>query len=133
MGATENTLTHPVPPRQRASSAATPIFTSIPASTTTTPTTPVTPITTTATATTTNSVDAIDALYFLVVSVTTTGYGEIVPRHWVARIFTSVYVLVGMGLLGVAAGALSNHLLDSRPKVIAHPNSTASLDNISDN
>mmetsp|Transcript_83881 Transcript_83881/g.237229 ORF Transcript_83881/g.237229 Transcript_83881/m.237229 type:complete len:707 (-) Transcript_83881:60-2180(-) len=62
------------------------------------------------------SVDAIDALYFLVVSVTTTGYGEIVPRHWVARIFTSVYVLVGMGLLGVAAGALSNHLLDSRPK-----------------
>ena len=49
--------------------------------------------------------------------VTTTGYGDLKPSHWFARIFTSFFVLVGMGLLGVAAGAFANHAKNShRPK-----------------
>ena len=41
----------------------------------------------------------VDALYLSVVTLTTVGYGDIAPRTDVGKLFTAVYVLVGVGIL----------------------------------
>jgi voltage-gated potassium channel len=41
----------------------------------------------------------VDALYFSVVTLTTVGYGDFAPRTDVGKLFTAVYVLVGIGIL----------------------------------
>jgi voltage-gated potassium channel len=41
----------------------------------------------------------IDALYFSIVTLTTVGYGDFAPRTDVGKLFTAVYVLVGVGIL----------------------------------
>jgi voltage-gated potassium channel len=66
----------------------------------------------------------IDAFYFSVVTLTTVGYGDFAPQTDVGKIFTAVYVLVGVGILlafvtTVAAKASQTPLLhqpNGRPK-----------------
>jgi voltage-gated potassium channel len=41
----------------------------------------------------------LDALYFTVVSLTTVGYGDLHPETSVGKVFTMIYLLVGIGLL----------------------------------
>ena len=41
----------------------------------------------------------VDALYFSVTTLTTVGYGDFSPQTAAGKIFTVVYVLVGVGLL----------------------------------
>ena len=41
----------------------------------------------------------IDALYFSVVTLTTVGYGDFAPKTDIGKLFTAVYVLVGIGIL----------------------------------
>jgi voltage-gated potassium channel len=41
----------------------------------------------------------VDALYFSVVTLTTVGYGDFAPETDVGKLFTAVYVLVGVGIL----------------------------------
>jgi voltage-gated potassium channel len=41
----------------------------------------------------------IDSLYFSVTTLTTVGYGDFSPQTAAGKIFTVVYVLVGVGLL----------------------------------
>jgi voltage-gated potassium channel len=41
----------------------------------------------------------VDALYFSVVTLTTVGYGDFAPQTDVGKLFTAVYVLVGVGIL----------------------------------
>jgi voltage-gated potassium channel Kch len=41
----------------------------------------------------------VDALYFSVVTLTTVGYGDFAPETDVGKLFTAVYVLVGIGIL----------------------------------
>lgn len=48
----------------------------------------------------------IDALYFSVMSLATVGYGDIVPHTAFGKLFTTVYVLVGFGLIAAFANLL---------------------------
>jgi len=41
----------------------------------------------------------VDALYFSVTTLTTVGYGDYSPETTLGKLFTVVYVLVGVGLL----------------------------------
>jgi voltage-gated potassium channel len=41
----------------------------------------------------------VDAFYFSVVTLTTVGYGDFAPRTDAGKLFTAVYVLVGVGIL----------------------------------
>jgi len=41
----------------------------------------------------------VDAFYFSVVTLTTVGYGDFAPKTDAGKLFTAVYVLVGIGIL----------------------------------
>jgi voltage-gated potassium channel len=41
----------------------------------------------------------VDALYFSVVTLTTVGYGDFAPQTDAGKLFTTLYVLVGVGIL----------------------------------
>ena len=52
----------------------------------------------------------IDSLYFSIISFTTVGYGDIYPKTSAGKLFTALYVIVGI----VIFGALINNLIKSR-------------------
>ena len=41
----------------------------------------------------------LDSLYFSVITLTTVGYGDFSPKPPAGKIFTMIYVLVGLGLI----------------------------------
>ena len=41
----------------------------------------------------------IDAFYFCVITLTTIGYGDLTPKTAMGKLFTVVYIFVGLGLL----------------------------------
>jgi voltage-gated potassium channel len=43
--------------------------------------------------------DVIDSLYFSTTTLATVGFGDFVPTHWYSKLFTVVYILVGVGIL----------------------------------
>ncbi|MCA9342665.1 two pore domain potassium channel family protein [Candidatus Saccharibacteria bacterium] len=51
----------------------------------------------------------VDSFYFSVITLTTVGYGDITPHTDAGKIFTSIYVLVGITMLA----AIANYLLNS--------------------
>jgi voltage-gated potassium channel len=42
---------------------------------------------------------ALDALYFSVITLTTVGYGDFAPRTAAGKIFTMVYLIMGIGII----------------------------------
>lgn len=55
----------------------------------------------------------IDALYFAVVTIATVGYGDLVPRTVLGKLFTIVYILTGIGLFVAFAAALTQRVVDA--------------------
>lgn len=45
----------------------------------------------------------VDAFYFCTITLTTVGYGDIVPHTDPGKIFTIFYVLTGIGIIGTFA------------------------------
>ena len=43
----------------------------------------------------------LEAVYFTVVSITTVGYGDFSPTFWSHRVINSLYLLFGVGFVGV--------------------------------
>jgi len=52
----------------------------------------------------------LDSLYFSVVTLTTVGYGDLNPTTPISKIFTIVYILIGLGLFFVFVNTLSRRL-----------------------
>lgn len=48
----------------------------------------------------------VDSLYFSVITLTTIGYGDIVPKTDAGKLFTTAYVLVGIGILAAVVNLL---------------------------
>jgi voltage-gated potassium channel Kch len=48
----------------------------------------------------------VDSLYFSVVSLTTVGYGDIAPTTDAGKLFTVLYLLIGVGIIAAFLGNL---------------------------
>lgn len=53
----------------------------------------------------------IDAAFFATVTISTVGYGDLVPVTVAGKIFTMGYIVVGIGLFVAAGTALAEHLI----------------------
>lgn len=53
-----------------------------------------------------------DAMYFCVVTMTTTGYGDLVPRSALAKLLACIYVFTGMALAGFILGKAADYLVE---------------------
>lgn len=59
----------------------------------------------------------VDALYFCIVTLTTVGYGDLLPTSDGAKVFTMFFVLFGIGLIGSALGIVSGYLMDKQEEL----------------
>jgi len=57
----------------------------------------------------------VDALYFSVVTLTTVGYGDFAPQTDVGKLFTALYVLVGIGILLTFVTTLAAKMSQASP------------------
>ena len=51
----------------------------------------------------------LDSLYFSVVTLTTVGYGDLSPQTSIGKIFTIVYIILGLGILSSFIILLAEH------------------------
>ena len=58
----------------------------------------------------------IQSFYFSVVTISTVGYGDLVPTSDASRLFTAIYILVGVGIGIAALGILGSKLLKNRER-----------------
>ena len=56
----------------------------------------------------------LDSAFFAVVTISTVGYGELVPQTVLGKLFTMFYILVGLGVFVAAASAVADALLRRR-------------------
>jgi hypothetical protein len=56
----------------------------------------------------------VDSVYFSVITLTTVGYGDFSPETTVGKIFTIVYVLIGLGILVSFLSAVAGHAVEAR-------------------
>eukprot|EP00249_Psilotum_nudum_P013271 c24250_g1_i3 orf=364-1302(-) len=60
----------------------------------------------------------VDALYFCIVTMTTVGYGDLVPASMWAKLFTCGFVFVGFGLVGLLLGTALDFLVEKQEKLL---------------
>jgi len=56
----------------------------------------------------------LDAAFFAVVTISTVGYGELVPQTVAGKLFAMFYILVGLGVFVAAASAVADALMRRR-------------------
>lgn len=57
----------------------------------------------------------LDSLYFTVITLTTVGYGDLSPDTPLGKIFTMIYLLMGLGLLASFISVIAIHYRGSDP------------------
>lgn len=60
----------------------------------------------------------IESFYFSVVSVTTIGYGDLHPTTDTSRLFTAIYLLVGVATVITALGIIGSAYIESREQQV---------------
>ena len=56
----------------------------------------------------------VDALYFSIITLATVGYGDIVPHTTAGKLFTCLYVIVGIAIIGTFGNLLIKQSLLKR-------------------
>lgn len=56
----------------------------------------------------------IDSFYFAVISVTTVGYGDLFPTSDESKLFTSVYILIGVSVFFYGLFTIGEHFVKKR-------------------
>mmetsp|Transcript_446 Transcript_446/g.976 ORF Transcript_446/g.976 Transcript_446/m.976 type:complete len:340 (+) Transcript_446:239-1258(+) len=59
-----------------------------------------------------------DATYFLMVTLTTVGYGDITPTTQASRLFTMFFVIFGISIVAVALVEVANFFMEKREELI---------------
>ena len=57
-----------------------------------------------------------DALWWSVVTLTTTGYGDVYPITAGGRVFASIVLILGLGIVAVPTGLIASALTKAREK-----------------
>jgi voltage-gated potassium channel Kch len=60
----------------------------------------------------------LDSLYFRVVTLTTVGYGDLSPQTSIGKIFTMIYIILGLGILSSFIVLLADHQSKSGANII---------------
>ena len=58
----------------------------------------------------------LDSAFFAVATISTVGYGDIVPQTALGKVFCMVYIVLGLGVFVAAAGAVAEMLIRRRNK-----------------
>lgn len=53
----------------------------------------------------------LDALYFSVATMSTVGYGDLTPATDAGKVFTIIYIFVGIGIFVALVGQIANALI----------------------
>ncbi|EFJ19259.1 hypothetical protein SELMODRAFT_450202 [Selaginella moellendorffii] len=64
------------------------------------------------------TVNIVDALYFCAVTMTTVGYGDLVPHTSTAKLFTCAFVFLGFGLIGLIIGNAANYFVEKQQRLL---------------
>ena len=62
----------------------------------------------------------IQALYFSVVTLATVGYGDLTPTSDFSRIFTIIYIFIGLGVLVLFLSSLAQHYIRHKVEIADH-------------
>lgn len=58
----------------------------------------------------------IEAFYFSVVTITTVGFGDLVPTNDMTRLFTAIYILIGVSIGFASLGIIGAELIKKRER-----------------
>ncbi|XP_057961006.1 two-pore potassium channel 1-like isoform X1 [Malania oleifera] len=56
----------------------------------------------------------LDALYFCIVTMTTVGYGDLVPNSTLSKLFACIFVFTGMALVGLILSKAADYLVEKQ-------------------
>ncbi|TKY53933.1 Two-pore potassium channel 1 [Spatholobus suberectus] len=56
----------------------------------------------------------LDAIYFCVVTMTTVGYGDLVPNSQLAKLLACIYVFTGMALVGLILSKAADYIVEKQ-------------------
>ncbi|KAJ4822719.1 hypothetical protein Tsubulata_039639 [Turnera subulata] len=56
----------------------------------------------------------LDAIYFCVVTMTTVGYGDLVPHSTLAKLLACIYVFTGMALVGIILSKAADYIVEKQ-------------------
>lgn len=66
----------------------------------------------------------IDSLYFSVVTLTTIGYGDFAPQTDEGKLFTILYIIIGIGMILSFINTIYNHFTNMKEKEKKNKNKT---------
>ncbi|MCA9978134.1 MAG: potassium channel family protein [Chloroflexota bacterium] len=67
----------------------------------------------------------LDSLYFCVITLTTVGYGDFSPQTSGGKIFTMIYLVIGLGVLSSFIVLVAERQLDSRVRLLPRRDNVA--------
>ena len=56
----------------------------------------------------------LDSIYFCIVTLATVGYGDFTPHTSIGKLFTVVYIFLGVGVLAVFVSTVADHTLQEQ-------------------